>query len=123
MILLEASTDIQNTERDLREIQVLQSKDVACFTSLRSGMVHEIQYWTTMCELELLPLRVNLTDGSQRSRERARELDRVRKQVMDLLSRYNQFVSSSLPLRFCTETLRSRRMQELYWKDWFSNSG
>ncbi|WVF67332.1 hypothetical protein IAT40_002083 [Kwoniella sp. CBS 6097] len=81
-MILEAAGDIRNAERDLREIELLRTKRVEGSGSLE----------------ELLPYRPTLIKAIKETLTRSAELDRARRDVGQLLMRYNGFTSTTSEL-------------------------
>ncbi|OXG83855.1 hypothetical protein C345_04188 [Cryptococcus neoformans A2-102-5] len=79
-MILEAASDIRGAERDLREIEILKSRQVE-----GSGELEQ-----------LLPLRPNLIQAMQEVSEESRQVEHARKNVGQLLLRYNDFVRPAL---------------------------
>ncbi|KIR27790.1 hypothetical protein I307_04693 [Cryptococcus deuterogattii 99/473] len=75
-MVLEAASDIRGAERDLREIEVLKSRQVE-----GSGELEQ-----------LLPLRPNLKPAMKEISQESRKVEHARKNVGQLLLRYNDFV-------------------------------
>jgi hypothetical protein len=88
-MVLEAASDIRHAERALREIDVLNQQGASGAGSLESGS----WYWLVLkLILGLLPYKGDLIEGLQETHSRSRELRESRKEVADLLRRYNEFV-------------------------------
>ncbi|KGB76624.2 hypothetical protein CNBG_2462 [Cryptococcus deuterogattii R265] len=77
-MVLEAASDIRGAERDLREIEVLKSRQVE-----GSGELEQ-----------LLPLRPNLKPAMKEISQESRKVEHARKNVGQLLLRYNDFMST-----------------------------
>ncbi|ORY31651.1 hypothetical protein BCR39DRAFT_558115 [Naematelia encephala] len=81
-VLLEAAEDIIQIEKNLREVEILETKGAQ-----GSGQLEEI-----------LPLSSNLAERKSRAKSRAKELERVNRDVRALLSRYNDLTSTASDL-------------------------
>ncbi|KAL0247002.1 hypothetical protein I308_104034 [Cryptococcus tetragattii IND107] len=77
-MVLEAASDIRGAERDLREIEILKSRQVE-----GSGELEQ-----------LLPLRPNLKQAMQEISQESHIVEHARKNVGQLLLRYNDFMST-----------------------------
>ncbi|OCF44491.1 hypothetical protein I317_01560 [Kwoniella heveanensis CBS 569] len=78
-MVLEAAGDIRGAERDLREIDLLRKKGVEGSGSLE----------------DLLPHRPLLIKAVKEAQTRSAELDRARRDVGQLLMRYNEFTNAT----------------------------
>lgn len=77
-MILEAASDIRGAERDLREIEILKNRQVE-----GSGELEQ-----------LLPLRPNLIQAIQEVSEESDKVEDARRNVGQLLLRYNDFMST-----------------------------
>lgn len=102
-MVMEAAGDIKHAERVLRDIELLKKQEVE-----GSGQLHGRSYSPprhtaerlspcsdvlTVTNLELLPYRGQLISGIQEEKENSVDLRNTRKEVNELLRRYNDFVS------------------------------
>ncbi|RSH91472.1 hypothetical protein EHS25_009771 [Saitozyma podzolica] len=77
-MVLEAAGDIRTAERDLRDIELLRSRGVEGAGTLE----------------EVISLKSNLASGIRAAQSRGRDLGAARKQVGELLMRYNDYTST-----------------------------
>ncbi|WWC91931.1 uncharacterized protein L201_006883 [Kwoniella dendrophila CBS 6074] len=81
-MILESFHDLRNSERDLREIDLLKKKQVQGSGNLE----------------ELLPLKPNLINSIKQTQIRSNELSKVKKDIENLLNRYNEYTSTTSDL-------------------------
>lgn len=95
-MVLEAAADIRHAERALRDIELLQKQEAH-----GSGRLHGAQPFCLLSPVhanladgaELLPYRGALVNGIKDNQEKAVDLKTTKKEVYDLLRRYNEFVN------------------------------
>ena len=93
-MILEAAGDIKHAERTLREIDLLNQQGAG-----GSGSLESMSYGVLCSEGKvseqagLLPYKGELVKGLEETQARSKEMKESRKRVIDLLRRYNEFVS------------------------------
>jgi hypothetical protein len=90
-MILEAAGDVKHAERTLRDIDLLNHQGAGGAGSLEREFIVRLR--SRAQEIELLPYRGELIKGLVDNRARSKEMSDLRKQVGDLLRRYNEFVS------------------------------
>jgi hypothetical protein len=92
-MVLEAAGDVRSAERDLREIELLHARGVEGAGTLE-GMPRCLANLVVMANVDpaLLLFKGDLAQGMRRAETRGKGLDGARKEVGELLLRYNAFV-------------------------------
>lgn len=96
-MVLEAAGDIRSAERDLREIELLRSRGVEGAGTLEGDSIRNLdaglECSLRLIRIEVISLNSNLASGIRAAQSRGRDLGAARKQVGELLMRYNDYVS------------------------------